>query len=931
MQNKKPTRKSKIAIMLFISIAVIIIALPGPQTEVFATTHYFSGSSADVEITVNSAWSNANKTINIYVYQKAPLAQAFAFWRIRDTDGNIIQSGDTYSGPRQHDNYFTVTATQRGTVEAGVIVMSSPSQNYTSPQVAINIDKTAPTVVYRNSGDTANFTSSSWGNTNVTVRLKTADTGGSGFYRIRTAWTTSSTAPSTGWSSWTTSTNFTRTQSSNGQWYLHTQVQDNAGNQRNTTNGPYRIDKIAPSLDLSQTPASWTNQDVTIVATASSTSGIALKKWAAGSRSVSYFSSSGTVLSGSSFNVSDNGTYTVFAKDEAGNEAVQTIEVSNIDETVPVITLTPSTTAPTNQDVTINVSITDAGSGVSVRKYAPGSQSIAYFATNGTNLSGTTITATDNGTWTVYAKDNAGNEAVQTITINNIDKTPPEAPTFSELVPEADGSGLLTISYSADSEVKLYKIDSGPWSSYDSPILINPNATVYAKAEDAVGNVSEEAVYNYTGITYALGNNVYGVLEFSTNTLTVSGTGATSDFGTDHSPLHGNTVIEKVVISSDITALGSYVFSDCINVEEIHWLYPDNALIGIGALSGMGSNVTPKFAYAYGSNTNFISAATDAGYQVILSYQLGANVTGILNTSTGVLTVTGTGPMYNFSSSNSPVYNNTDIISVIVEEGVTSIGAGVFRNCTNIASVDLPDTLTSIGNHSFAYCTSLESITIPASVTSIDQAALAYNTNLNEIINHSIINQSIGESILYGSGTGTEKHAHVYFANSNFVFEGENAGYTINYLDMISVTHPLVVGWAIVPDNETAFEAADIAFTNFSATSVQVEVTNVSSLPESTIAPTLVAPTAYANWDTLTRTQTESAISLSLVAGASNGWAQVNSEVTSLAGISSPVLIGQIASAGTAILSLDARHGLAWAESQTINYKIEFLFSVAGQ
>lgn len=75
----------------------------------------------------------------------------------------------------------------------------------------------------------------------------------------------------------------------------------------------------------------------------------------------------------------------------------------------------------TNENITVSANITDSASAVSVKKWAAGNQSVGYFASNGTVLDSSFV-ATSNGTYTVSTKDATGNEAVQTITINNIDR-----------------------------------------------------------------------------------------------------------------------------------------------------------------------------------------------------------------------------------------------------------------------------------------------------------------------------------------------------------------------------------------------------------------------------------------------------------------------------------------------------------------------------
>ncbi|MFC3799180.1 S-layer homology domain-containing protein [Cohnella sp. GCM10012308] len=89
----------------------------------------------------------------------------------------------------------------------------------------------------------------------------------------------------------------------------------------------------------------------------------------------------------------------------------------------PVITLTPSLTSDTFGPVTVSASvqIDGAGNGLSVLKWLAGNRAASDFASAGTDITvAQSLAAASNGTYTVYAKDAAGNEAVKTISISNI-------------------------------------------------------------------------------------------------------------------------------------------------------------------------------------------------------------------------------------------------------------------------------------------------------------------------------------------------------------------------------------------------------------------------------------------------------------------------------------------------------------------------------
>ena len=61
--------------------------------------------------------------------------------------------------------------------------------------------------------------------------------------------------------------------------------------------------------------------------------------------------------------------------------------------------------------------------------------------------------------------------------------------------------------------------------------------------------------------------------------------------------------------------------------------------------------------------------------------------------------------------------------SVIIPDGILSIGSRAFASCKNLASVRLPDTLTSIGSGAFEACSNLSHINFPNSLSSIGSTA----------------------------------------------------------------------------------------------------------------------------------------------------------------------------------------------------------------
>ena len=71
--------------------------------------------------------------------------------------------------------------------------------------------------------------------------------------------------------------------------------------------------------------------------------------------------------------------------------------------------------------------------------------------------------------------------------------------------------------------------------------------------------------------------------------------------------------------------------------------------------------------------------------------------------------------------------------SIAIPNSVTSIGKNAFNGCKKMSSIAIPNSVTSIDDYAFSYCEALSSITIPNGVTSIGNTAFAHCTGLSSI------------------------------------------------------------------------------------------------------------------------------------------------------------------------------------------------------
>lgn len=102
-------------------------------------------------------------------------------------------------------------------------------------------------------------------------------------------------------------------------------------------------------------------------------------------------------------------------------------------------------------------------------------------------------------------------------------------------------------------------------------------------------------------------------------------------------------------------------------------------------------------------------------------------------TKAGTLTISGKGAMPDYSSTGEQPWNDKSdkIRHVVIEDGVTSIGASAFWTC-GVLSIDISPSVTTIGNHAFRE-SSLISVSIPSSVKTIGDSAFRGCENLSAV------------------------------------------------------------------------------------------------------------------------------------------------------------------------------------------------------
>jgi hypothetical protein len=381
---------------------------------------------------------NVDKTAPSVSASQSPAANANG-WNKTDVTVSFSCS-DSLSGVGSSPSDVTLSSEGANQSASGTCT-DRAGNSASATKSGINIDKTAPTIV---GSRTPSANANGWNNSDVTVSYLCDDAlSGADTY----------TSPQT---VSTEGANQSRTGS----------CADKAGNTASVTVPGISIDKTAPSVSASQSPAAnangWNNTSVTVSFNCTdSLSGVAS-------------SPADVTLSSEGSSQSASGTCT----DKAGNAASATRSGINIDETAPSLSASRSPAANANgwnnTDVTVSFSCSDSLSGVD-----SGPLSVTV-STEGANQSAS-------GTCT----DKAGNIANTTQGGINVDKTAPSVSASRSPAANANGwnNSDVTVSFSCNDS--LSGVDSLP-----PPVTVSSEGS----NQSALGNCTDKAG-NSAGVT----------------------------------------------------------------------------------------------------------------------------------------------------------------------------------------------------------------------------------------------------------------------------------------------------------------------------------------------------------------------------------------------------------------------------------------------
>ena len=336
-----------------------------------------------------------------------------------------------------------------------------------------------------------------------------------------------------------------------------------------------------------------------------------------------------------------------------------------------------------------------------------------------------------------------------------------------------DTDGVLTITTTAESEampdytVSAYTLEYSPlWFTVRNDIrsvVIEDNITT-------IGDYAFFSCINLTSVT--IPNSVLSIGEraFIECTALEAITLPAMATTIGERAFWGCSQLASVTLPDSLTSIGMAAFGGCSRITTL--TIPKTVTsIGQGAFAFGGVNAlvsvtieweTPLsmpvdiFEGYLGRTTLYVPAGTKSLYRKVdpwrffpkiveeredvLTWELSATMSASLDLS-GVMTISTTAvseAMPDFEviapvTFSTPWFDYTDeIISVVIEDNITTVGDFSFANCYYLTSVTIPGSITKIGEGAFAG-SDIPSISIPGHVTTIGAGAFDGCFSLVEI------------------------------------------------------------------------------------------------------------------------------------------------------------------------------------------------------
>ena len=330
---------------------------------------------------------------------------------------------------------------------------------------------------------------------------------------------------------------------------------------------------------------------------------------------------------------------------------------------------------------------------------------------------------------------------------------------------DASGEFAIVIGYNGTAKaIKIAETYNGvPVTQIYEKAFYNNDTITSVIIPDSVTTIGERAFYNCSNLTSVeIGESVttigdYAFYSCSSLTSVVIGDGVTTigewafgycsnltsvEIGESVTTIGSSAFaycssLTSVVIEGNVTSVGSSIFYYCYNIKNV--VAPAIVLTNISKSNLQ--NVTITFGE--------ISSEMLSSCSKLTSVVIGDGVTTIGGrpfyncTSLTSITVDEANDIY--ASIDGNLYSKDGKILIqyaigktntefFVLNSVTTIGDYAFSSCSSLTSVVIGESVATIGDYAFSSCSSLTSVVIGSSVTSIGNYAFAYCSSLTSVV-----------------------------------------------------------------------------------------------------------------------------------------------------------------------------------------------------
>ena len=258
-------------------------------------------------------------------------------------------------------------------------------------------------------------------------------------------------------------------------------------------------------------------------------------------------------------------------------------------------------------------------------------------------------------------------------------------------------------------EIPLSVHSIGDYAFCSDDVTIYAKTGSYAKefADRNWIRFSSTGVENYQG---SCGENASYNLDTENCVLTISGTGAMSDYDADNNKAPWylyRDYVKKLVVKDGITSIGKYSLYNCEYLVDMQ--LPDS-------LKAIGS-----YAFNYceclegltlPDSVNTVGENAFSNCKSLKEITLSKSLTSLSS--------------YAFSDCKS-------LKEITLSKSLTSLKSYTFCGCTSLEKIEIPSSVKSIGYECFSYCKSLKTVTIEEGCESIENYAFYKCTALEKI------------------------------------------------------------------------------------------------------------------------------------------------------------------------------------------------------